>query len=88
MCQFICQHSFFNTLSDFSKELLRTMKKHLGVMIICNGMVQYNESLLAYYKLDHQRIDGHLFKNSFDCHICDSYPSGSLTMPKTLWPEA
>ena len=66
--------TFFSNLSSFCQELLRTMKKHLDVMIRNNGMIECNELLLDYFKFDYKRIDGHLFKNTFNFRLRDSYP--------------
>ena len=43
-------------------------------MIRNNGMIECNELLLDYFKFDYQRIDGHLFKNTFNFRLRDSYP--------------
>ena len=72
---------FFNELSIFCQNLLRTLKKHLEIMIINNGMLECNQLLLAYFKIEYQRIDK-LYKNIFDVRFDDAYPytlNGILT---------
>ena len=81
MCQFE-NNNFFNKLSTFCQNLLRTMKIHLEVMIRNNGIIECNELLLAYFKFDYQRIDGYLFGYVFDYPMSDSHPhtlNGILT---------
>ena len=68
--------TFFNTLSTFCQKLLRTMKEHLEVMIINNGMTECNKLLLTHFKFDYKRIDGYLYKDAFDFRMGDSYRGG------------
>ena len=68
------ENLFFKKLSGFCQELLKTMQKHLEGMIINNGLVECNELLMAYFKLDFTRVDGHLYKNAFDFQMWDTYP--------------
>ena len=58
------------------------MKTHLEVMIINSGLIECNELVLAHFKFDYKRIDGHLYQNVFDFRMGDSYPftlNGILT---------
>ena len=64
----------FKNLSNFCQKLLGTMKEHLEVMIINNGLIECNELLLVHFKLDYKRIDGYLYKNTFDFRMSVTYP--------------
>ena len=74
-------NSFFSELSIFCQNLLRTLKRHLAVMIISNGMLECSDLLLDHFKIEYQRIE-ELYKNVFDARFSDTHPytmNGILT---------
>ena len=71
----------FNELSSFCQNLLKTLKKHLEIMIINNGMFECDQLLIVHFKSEYQRIN-EIYTNLFDIQIGDCYPytlNGILT---------